>query len=229
MKWKNRITNYNFWISIVSATLLILQAFDIKLDIANINEIVTALLGLLVVIGIINDPTKSSKDAENETKNSSKKKSDNKTNQPADIENKAEKDAEINAEKDEQKVENEQKDIPIEQQNEDDYGANETDLQVLIDKIAQDLEQKYAELNKAVELLNKNQIEQTVDAKQSENEVPVEDYQPVEQNFANNVVDHKTEQFQNENKELKPINGNLIIPTNNAETEQENISFNIVN
>lgn len=65
MKWKNRLTNYNFWISIVSATLLILQAFNIKLDIANINEIVTALLGLLVVIGIINDPTKSGKEAEN--------------------------------------------------------------------------------------------------------------------------------------------------------------------
>ena len=64
MKWKNRLTNYNFWISIVSATLLILQAFNIKLDIANINEIVTALLGLLVVIGIINDPTKSTKDTE---------------------------------------------------------------------------------------------------------------------------------------------------------------------
>ncbi len=64
MKWKNRLTNYNFWISIVSATLLILQAFNIKLDIANINEIVTALLGLLVVIGIINDPTKSAKDTE---------------------------------------------------------------------------------------------------------------------------------------------------------------------
>lgn len=65
MKWKNRLTNYNFWISIVSATLLILQAFNIKLDIANINEIVTALLGLLVVIGIINDPTKSGKETEN--------------------------------------------------------------------------------------------------------------------------------------------------------------------
>ena len=62
MKWKNRLTNYNFWISIVSATLLILQAFNSKLDIANINEIVTALLGLLVVIGIINDPTKSAKE-----------------------------------------------------------------------------------------------------------------------------------------------------------------------
>lgn len=58
MKWKNRLKNYNFWISIVSAVLLILQAFHINFDIAYINEIATAVLGLLVVIGIINDPTK---------------------------------------------------------------------------------------------------------------------------------------------------------------------------
>ena len=57
---KNRLTNYNFWISMVSAVLLILQAFDLQFDIEYINEIVTAVLGLLVVIGIISDPTKSS-------------------------------------------------------------------------------------------------------------------------------------------------------------------------
>ena len=59
MKWKNRLTNYNFWISIVSAVLLILQAFNFEFDIAYISEIATAVLGLLVVIGIISDPTKS--------------------------------------------------------------------------------------------------------------------------------------------------------------------------
>ena len=48
MKWKNRLTNYNFWISIVSAVLLILQAFKFEFDIAYINEIATAVLGLLV-------------------------------------------------------------------------------------------------------------------------------------------------------------------------------------
>lgn len=58
MNWKNKLTNYNFWISIVSAVLLILQAFDINFDIAYINEIVTAVLGLLVVIGIISNPNK---------------------------------------------------------------------------------------------------------------------------------------------------------------------------
>ena len=58
MNWKKRLTNYNFWISIVSAVLLIFQAFNIKFDVVYINEIATAVLGLLVVIGIINDPTK---------------------------------------------------------------------------------------------------------------------------------------------------------------------------
>ena len=65
MNWKNRFTNYNFWISIVSAVLLILQAFKFQFDIVYINEIATAVLGLLVVIGIINDPTKTSVKIEN--------------------------------------------------------------------------------------------------------------------------------------------------------------------
>ena len=58
MNWKNRLKNYNFWISIFSAMLLILQALKIKFDVAYVNEIFTAVLGLLVVIGIISDPTK---------------------------------------------------------------------------------------------------------------------------------------------------------------------------
>ncbi len=59
MNWKNRLTNYNFWVSIVSAVILILQALNIEFDFMYVNEVVTAVLGLLVVIGIINDPTKS--------------------------------------------------------------------------------------------------------------------------------------------------------------------------
>lgn len=69
MKWNNRLTNYNFWISLVSAVLLILQAFDLQFDVAYANEIVTAVLGLLVVIGIINDPTKSSVKTEHKSEN----------------------------------------------------------------------------------------------------------------------------------------------------------------
>lgn len=68
MKWKNRLTNYNFWISIASAILLIIQAFKIEFNIAYLNEIATAVLGILVMIGIISDPTKIAVDSKEEIK-----------------------------------------------------------------------------------------------------------------------------------------------------------------
>ena len=244
MKWKNRITNYNFWISIVSATLLILQAFNIKLDISNINEIVTALLGLLVVIGIINDPTKSAKDTENDAKSTNKKKAGNKQIELSNTENKAEKDAEKddkNVESEQQNkekqienkdlniVENEHETMPIAKQNENDFDLAENDLQVLVDKIAQDLEQKYAELNKAVDMLNKTQIKQPIDKIQNENNPIKTNIQTIEPSKLDNE-NMQNEQPQVEDaKELNTVEDNLIIPTNNVETKQENISFNIVN
>ena len=74
MNWKNRLTNYNFWVSIVSAIILVLQALKDKLDFVYVNEVFTAVLGLLVVLGIINDPTKS-------TKSQTKTQVDNSTNE----------------------------------------------------------------------------------------------------------------------------------------------------
>lgn len=243
MKWKNRITNYNFWISIVSATLLILQAFNIKLDIANINEIVTALLGLLVVIGIINDPTKSAKDTENDAKSTNKKKAGNKQIEPSKTENKAETVENVNKKgenkqqneenqidnKDLNIVENEHETMPIAKQNENDFDLAENDLQVLVDKIAQDLEQKYAEFNKAVDMLNKTQIKQPIDKIQNENSPIETNIQSIEPSKLDNE-NMQNEQPQVEDaKELNTVEDNLIIPTNNVETKQENISFNIVN
>lgn len=244
MKWKNRITNYNFWISIVSATLLILQAFNIKLDIANINEIVTALLGLLVVIGIINDPTKSAKDTENDAKSTNKKKAGNKQIEPSKTENKAEKDVEdVNQKveneqqneenqidnKDLNIVENEHETMPIAKQNENDFDLAENDLQVLVDKIAQDLEQKYAELNKAVDMLNKTQIKQPIDKIQNENNPIETNIQSIEPSKLDNENMQNKQPQVEDAKELNTVEDNLIIPTNNVETKQENISFNIVN
>lgn len=244
MKWKNRITNYNFWISIVSATLLILQAFNIKLDIANINEIVTALLGILVVIGIINDPTKSAKDTENDAKSTNKKKAGNKQIEPFKTENKAEKDVENINQKGENEqqneenqidnkdlniVENEHETMPIAKQNENDFDLAENDLQVLVGKIAQDLEQKCAELNKAVDMLNKTQIKQPIDKIQNENNPIETNIQSIEPSKLDNE-NMQNEQLQVEDaKGLNTVEDNLIIPTNNVETKQENISFNIVN
>lgn len=170
MKWKNRLTNYNFWISIVSATLLILQAFNIKMDIANINEIVTALLGLLVVIGIINDPTKSSKDAESKAKTSTKSVQDE--------------------EQSVKQIENELNqglndlDMPSDQQNANTFDVVENDLQVLIEKISKDLANKYEDLNKAVDSLNILNRKQQSAEEDTNNET--------EQNVENNAENTET-------------------------------------
>ena len=52
----NKLKNGGFWVSIVSAILLILQAiFGWKIDNALVTELSTSVLGILVVFGIIKD------------------------------------------------------------------------------------------------------------------------------------------------------------------------------
>jgi len=123
MNWKNRLTNYNFWISIISAVLLILQAFKINFDIACINEIVTAVLGLLVVIGIVSDPTKTATKVETKTETKS--------------EPKAEKVEAVTMPTDEQNADN-----PVDSQN---------DFKDILAKISQEVEQSFKVLEKMSE------------------------------------------------------------------------------
>ena len=65
-----KFKNGGFWVSLVSAILLILQAiFGWKIDNAFVTEISSSVLGLLVVVGIVKDhsATKKSKDDTNST------------------------------------------------------------------------------------------------------------------------------------------------------------------
>lgn len=111
MNWKNRLTNYNFWISIASAALLILQAFKIEFDVAYINEILTGILGLLVVIGIISDPTRTAiKETKKESQNLEKQ-----------------------TEKPEETI------VPIKDENESYNVYSQVDFQAVVDKISSDL------------------------------------------------------------------------------------------
>lgn len=114
---KNRLTNYNFWISMFSAVLLILQALKIEFDIAYVNEIFTAVLGLLVVVGIIIDPTKTAtKTTDKEIKTTSIEKDAGETK------------------------------LPIFQENENRDNDNENDIQIVMRKIVEDLALKIKEL-----------------------------------------------------------------------------------
>lgn len=137
MKWKNRLTNYNFWISIVSAVLLILQAFKFEFDIAYINEIATAVLGLLVVIGIISDPTRTYS-----TQNTVQ--TENKQNKSVEkIENKKQEQPEEKIEE----VKPEVIQLPIETETEDINDNVENDFQALINKISADINANLERIN----------------------------------------------------------------------------------
>ena len=149
MKWKNRLTNYNFWISIISAVLLILQAFKINFDIAYINEIATAVLGLLVVIGIISDPTKTAVSTSTEPKINK----------------------EETAVKEEESKPETVEEIPTDKQDEIDYANIQNDFKVLVEQISRDLEKMTRENASVMNELKSIKISQ--DEKEETNIEPV--------------------------------------------------------
>lgn len=67
INWKVRILNKTFWITLVPALALLLQTFlavfNIRLEIGDTTEkflvFVNALFAVLVIVGIVNDPTTS--------------------------------------------------------------------------------------------------------------------------------------------------------------------------
>lgn len=52
-----RYENYGMWVSIASAVLLILQTLDVGIDAGKYNTIVNAVLGILVALGILSNPS----------------------------------------------------------------------------------------------------------------------------------------------------------------------------
>lgn len=65
INWKVRVKNRVFWISFIPAVILVIQAvmslIGIDMDMTIIQEklltVVDAVFGLLVILGIVNDPT----------------------------------------------------------------------------------------------------------------------------------------------------------------------------
>ena len=154
MNWKNKLTNYNFWISIVSAVLLILQAFDINFDIAYINEIVTAVLGLLVVIGIISNPNKtnSTDNSANSTVQETEEKADENIDTVA-SEMPADEKENVSDERTEENMSQTNTDqgevnniLPNDEQTETADHIDADNLEVLIKQISSDLNKKMSEL-----------------------------------------------------------------------------------
>lgn len=61
MNDSSRFKNYALWISVFSLIPLILEAFGLNIIPKNYNEIITAILSVLVMAGIINNPSTESK------------------------------------------------------------------------------------------------------------------------------------------------------------------------
>lgn len=65
INWKVRVKNKAFWLAIIPAAILLVQAvaavFGIELDLGNINErlldVVNAVFLVLGIVGIVVDPT----------------------------------------------------------------------------------------------------------------------------------------------------------------------------
>ncbi len=65
INWRVRLKNKNFWLAVIPAVLLLAQAmaavFGLELDLGGIGDklisVVNAAFGVLVVLGVVNDPT----------------------------------------------------------------------------------------------------------------------------------------------------------------------------
>lgn len=65
INWTVRIKNKNFWLALIPAVLLLIQTvaavFGYTLDVGDIGNrliaVVNAVFGVLVILGVVNDPT----------------------------------------------------------------------------------------------------------------------------------------------------------------------------
>lgn len=57
----NRFRNYGLWLSILAFIPLLLEALGLNVLPKNYNELITSFLGILVLAGILNDPTTQNK------------------------------------------------------------------------------------------------------------------------------------------------------------------------
>lgn len=57
MNWKIRLNNYAFWLGLIGLIGMIVVYFVPDFDFGPVKEILTAVLGLMVTLGVITDPT----------------------------------------------------------------------------------------------------------------------------------------------------------------------------
>ncbi|WIF95003.1 phage holin [Caminicella sporogenes] len=58
---KKRLRNYGLWVAVAAFIPMLLEAFGLNVLPENYNQLVKAFLGILVLLGIINNPTTENK------------------------------------------------------------------------------------------------------------------------------------------------------------------------
>ncbi len=126
MNLLERMKHYNFWVALTMAVIILLNtisdAFNLDIDDAIINDIIMAILGIMVVLGFVQ------KDGYNfvDTSNSNEMQNDSTNN------------LESNTDKDNVNIENDIQNTPI-IENENKESADDDFEDIDIDKIIQDL------------------------------------------------------------------------------------------
>lgn len=54
---KKRLRNYGLWVAVASLVLLALQTFGVDIAPEKYNQLVNGVLGVLVLLGVISNPT----------------------------------------------------------------------------------------------------------------------------------------------------------------------------
>ena len=68
-KMKEKLKSKRFWITLVGAVIVLLQAIGLKVDVPAINEIVTAVCSVAIVLGVMIEDTKTKNSEQNESEN----------------------------------------------------------------------------------------------------------------------------------------------------------------
>lgn len=55
---KNKLKSKGFWLSLSGAVIVLMQTLGVKFDVAYVNEVISAVCSLLIVVGIMVDDRK---------------------------------------------------------------------------------------------------------------------------------------------------------------------------
>lgn len=66
---KEKLKSKRFWLTLVGAVIVLLQAIGLKVDVPAVNEIVTAICSIGIVLGVMIEDTKPKKSQESESEN----------------------------------------------------------------------------------------------------------------------------------------------------------------